>query len=307
MKRVFTYLLSLLALTSCFESVEYSTKILMTPMMMDESGDYIPLDWTEAYAFVADTAIYEFGTYDEAYKGVMKNKESGASLSPIAAAYTYSIADDLYATETLAMDIDDAQDIIILVLDTQHEAYCYRLYTVAENLIYTYLYPTFYPYKYGSYTYGDWCYVSPEDSSDDGSITEFTVVITPMLQQVDGGTFEPMSGTLAYAYEGQIDDFSFDVSYDLISSGVIKSSTGTTKYPDYSATTSGNNLSLSNMDYNETIVILTVDTVNKVYCYGEYTIDDNYATSYLSLPFYSWMSSEYTYGDWNYVTVSADE
>ncbi len=156
-KRVYVFAL-LLVLSACFKDEEYDTQLILMPSIQDASGgDYLPYAGCVAYAFVADTAVWEIRSLADALAGVMTLREdSDITMQPIASAVGYE-EDGLDVGTMLSMQVEAEKPIIVIANDSEG-IYAWRFFSVGLNLSKTYLDVIFRSWKTADYTENSWNY-----------------------------------------------------------------------------------------------------------------------------------------------------
>ncbi len=139
-------------------------------MAQIESGsEYTPLEGVQAYAFAADSVEWRPTSYEQALKGEVSNK-AGKTLSPIASSLPYEDS-----RSWVSMTID-AENVLIVAVDTENQCYAYTNYTVGVNLKQTYVSMVFRPWKDTPvYKDGSWFYyptIVEKPTEDDATVTE---------------------------------------------------------------------------------------------------------------------------------------
>ncbi len=175
------------AFVGCFQDESYdSTLIFRSVEQLESGGDLFDLEGVRVYAFAADTLYYIPQSYEEAYAGIVTNKEDGDQLSPIATSSEYS-GYFTYTYEIEEEDEDDDDDeevvypyedgevvttlitgvalqatrsqVLLVAVDTKNENYAYCNYDVGLNLPTTYITLTFRPWKSESFSQSFWWFV----------------------------------------------------------------------------------------------------------------------------------------------------
>ncbi len=151
----------ILTLSGCFKDEEYDTQLIVRPSIQYISGgDFSPYTECVAYAFVADTANWEFLSWEDARDGVMSSKtNSSDKRAPIATATSYE-EEGLDEGSMLKMQVQ-RETALIVVANTIEETYAYKIYTVGLNLSKSYIYTLFRDWKTEDYTENYWEYFVP--------------------------------------------------------------------------------------------------------------------------------------------------
>ncbi len=170
-RRLIIFAVALFTFSSCFKETSYSTEYILRPLVQAASGgDYTPLEGVRAYAFEADSAYWHPRSYDEALAGVATNA-AGEKMQPIAASLPHG--DSRNEVSMLV----EAQNVLIVAVDTENLCYAYTNYEVAENLPETYVSVVFRAWKNDKvYKDGTWffypTYIEPEPEPEVEEPTE---------------------------------------------------------------------------------------------------------------------------------------
>ena len=171
-----------IAATGCFKKVSLDCRYNLRPYFQAESGGVaVQGENTIAYAFAADTTQWTVASYDDALNGVLTSKSSGEKRTDFMVR-----AEQEGQTVVLQLTATPAT---IVVVDTEHRLFGWRMTEVAENLPDLYVSVTFRPwsakkqYAEGAWRMNNEAYVAPEpetptepdaneDSSNEGSSNE---------------------------------------------------------------------------------------------------------------------------------------
>lgn len=143
----------------CFKDEEYKTNIVLRCYQQAYSGDsYVELSGVVAHSFTADTTDYMVASYDDALAGVLTNRTSGSKLSAKYSSQAWPLED---FESSVAVEAE-GDLVVLVVVDTEHEDYAYRNYSMGLNLETTYIALQFRPWYEGEFTQNSWQYVVPE-------------------------------------------------------------------------------------------------------------------------------------------------
>lgn len=274
MKNVrFIALLAAVALfAGCFKDVSYKTAYILKPLAQVNSGEAsLPMgDGTAlAYAYAADTALWEVASYEDALAGVISRRDMPAErlASPLATAEPY---EQEGATGWLRMVLEKPQ-VMVVAVDTQHKIYGYTQQEIPENFPKLYVSVVFKPWKEGKeYKDGNWIFRNQFYEPP----TYLDCYIAPSVQAEEGGEVTEPLRLKAYAFAA--DTMAWRIaSYSDAAAGVITSKTDpeqTRSNPNFTAykEESGNyGMEVS----SPTLMVVVVDQTNEMYAYCKQEVD----------------------------------
>lgn len=269
----FIALLAAVALfAGCFKDVSYKTAYILKPLAQANSGDAsLPMgDGTAmAYAYAADTALWEVASYEDALAGVISRRDMPAErlASPLATAEPY---EQEGATGWLRMVLEKPQ-VMVVAVDTQHKIYGYTQQEIPENFPKLYVSVVFKPWKEGKeYKDGNWIFRNQFYEPP----TYLDCYIAPSVQAEEGGEVTEPVKLKAYAFAADTTAWRI-ASYSDAAAGVITSKTDpeqTRSNPNFTAykEESGNyGMEVS----SPTLMVVVVDQTNEMYAYCKQEVD----------------------------------
>lgn len=160
MSRLFSVVVALVLLVSCFADTAYDTTyVLKVQEQLESSGDYTPLEGTKAYAFEGTTSEWGFESYDDALLGVITSLETGEQKGAFTSSQPYE-----GSSSDLVLQLD-RESVVLVLVDPASEVYAYTNYTVPINFDEVLVDIVFRTWKDSSYTASTWTFIVPE--SDD--------------------------------------------------------------------------------------------------------------------------------------------
>ncbi len=159
MRRLALYIAIVTSLVGCFKDETYNTNVVIRCYQQDSSdASFVELSGAVAYSFTADTTDYMVASYDDALAGLLTDRLSGEKISANYASQPYP--QDGFES---AIAVEASGEVVVLVVvDTEHEDYAYRNYSMGLNLATTYMAVQFRPWYEGELTQNGWQYVIPE-------------------------------------------------------------------------------------------------------------------------------------------------
>ena len=243
------------------DRTEYVLKSLAQTLSTDP---YEPLDGVVAYAFDADTARYTV-----------------ASSEPYAQEGT---------TGWVRMSLPMAERRMILAVDTEHRLYAYTEQELVETLPSLYVTLIFKTWKEGtSYKDGNWCFFNefytPPQRLD--------TYVRPLLQSAEDAAaapFEDPGNLKVYAYA--VDTTAWRIaSYDDAYAGRITSKrdeNDTRTTPSFQAYADEETGLFSMQVSVESLMVVVVDRVNRLYAYSQQSVDLDGASPTFEVLFRPW-------------------
>lgn len=159
--RIITLAVVAIAATGCFKKVTLDCRYNVRPYFQAESGGVaVQGENTIAYAFAADTTQWTVASYDDALNGVLTSKTSGEKR-------TDALVRAEQEEQMVVLQLT-VTPVTIIVVDTEHRLFGWRMTEVAENLPDLYVSITFRPWSTKTkYVEGPWrmnneAYVAPE-------------------------------------------------------------------------------------------------------------------------------------------------
>ena len=153
-----------IAAVGCFKKVTLDCRYNVRIYFQAESGgEVVQGENTIAYAFAADTTQWTVASYDDALNGVLTSKTSGEKRTDFMVR-----AEQLDESVVLQLTVTPAT---IIVVDTEHRMFAWRMTEVAENLPDLYVSVTWRPWSVKKqYIEGPWrmnneAYVAPDETN----------------------------------------------------------------------------------------------------------------------------------------------
>ncbi len=137
---------------------------------------------------------------------------------------------------------------------------------------------------------------------DEEYTTTLNIKSTEQLES--GGYSQPLNNVVAYLFEAN-SGLTIE-SYADAEAGLATTSGGT-KVSAFSSAYSVENMTTLQVDNMEEVMVLVVDTQNKIYTSTTLEIGLNLSNTYLTLEFRVWQTKDYTQGSWVFVIPVADE
>ena len=269
-RRTILFLAAAALLTGCFKDVSTTTNYVIKPLVQDLSGDpYLALDGVKAYAFDADTTLYTVASYADALEGVASLKgDPSERLSPFVTAGPYEREG---TSGWVQMSMSNATQMVLAV-DTEHRIYAYTQQELTENLPTLYVTLPFKPWKEGfSYKDGSWSYYNEFYTPP----TYLDCFIDPAVQSEEGGAAEEISNLKAYAFAADTAAW-YIASYDDAYAGRITSKrdeNDTRTTPSFQAYADEETGLFSMQVSVESLMVVVVDRVNRLYAYSQQSVD----------------------------------
>lgn len=186
----------------CFKDVSYDTDYVLKPLVQERSGDaVVATPGALAYAFAADTVLWEVASYEDALAGVLTRKDDASQqLAPYVAAEPFAEGGaDGEETGTegwLRMRLDRASQAV-LVVDPATRIYGLTQQAIPENLPRLYVSVVFKPWKEANYFRdGAWDFYNPFYEPP----VYLDCYLVPSVQQTEGGALEPALDLKVYAF-----------------------------------------------------------------------------------------------------------
>lgn len=162
--RIITLAVVAIAATGCFKKVTLDCRYNVRPYFQAESGGVaVQGENTIAYAFAADTTQWTVASYDDALNGVLTSKTSGEKR-------TDALVRAEQEEQMVVLQLT-VTPVTIIVVDTEHRLFAWRMTEVAENLPDLYVSVTWRPWSTKKqYIEGPWrmnneAYVAPEQTN----------------------------------------------------------------------------------------------------------------------------------------------
>lgn len=162
--RIITLAVVAIAATGCFKKVTLDCRYNVRPYFQAESGGVaVQGENTIAYAFAADTTQWTVASYDDALNGVLTSKTSGEKR-------TDALVRAEQEEQMVVLQLT-VTPVTIIVVDTEHRLFAWRMTEVAENLPDLYVSVTWRPWSTKKqYAEGPWrmnneAYVAPEQTN----------------------------------------------------------------------------------------------------------------------------------------------
>lgn len=298
MRRLVILLFATLGLASCYNSTEFDTDCIISPVTQAASGEeYIDLEGVICYAFEGTTDNWEVASYEDALAGVVTSIVGDSTQSPYAVASPYA-----GSLSQLSIYLDREFSLLVAI-DPSSEIYAYIDYEVPHNLYELYVTLSFLPWKVASYTIKSWTYVvSPFET------LKMTISVTDQALSDDEATAK--SSVKLYAFSGTTSEWAV-ASYEDALAGVITSTSSTEQQ---SAVVQATAVAGVDGQFEMTLeegsyILVAVDTEAEVYGYASYTVTAKVRTDVDDVDFCSWQSASYTSNGWSFVlpTVEEDE
>lgn len=264
-------LLSGLLLTGCFKKVSDQTNYVLQPLQQELSADpTTPLEGVRAYAYVADTSLYGVASYEDALNGIVTSRTNPSErLDPVAVSEAYEREG---AVGWIGMPLSGSSNKMIVAVDPTHRLYAYTQYEMSDNLPNLYVTLTFKLWKEGFvYRDGNWVfhnefYTPPK---------RLACHVSPSVQREEGAPPGPIEKVDVYAYA--VDTTAWRIaSYDDAVAGKITSKSDdsfTRNTPNFRAYKDSSS-DLYTMEVTaETLMVVVVDRVNRLYAYSKQTVD----------------------------------
>lgn len=227
------------------------TEYVLKPLAQTLSTDpYEPLDGVVAYAFDADTARYTVASYEDALNGIASLKDDpSAQLQAVASSEPYAQEG---TTGWVRMSLPMAERQMILAVDTEHRLYAYTEQELVETLPSLYVTLIFKAWKEGtSYKDGNWCFFNEFYTPPQ----RLDTYVRPLLQSAEDAAaapFEDPGNLKVYAYaDEETGLFSMQVSV-------------------------------------ESLMVVVVDRVNRLYAYSQQSVDLDGASPTFEVLFRPW-------------------
>ena len=249
---------------------------------------YEPLDGVVAYAFDADTARYTVASYEDALNGIASLKDDpSAQLQAVASSEPYAQEG---TTGWVRMSLPMAERRMILAVDTEHRLYAYTEQELVETLPSLYVTLIFKTWKEGtSYKDGNWCFFNefytPPQRLD--------TYVRPLLQSAEDAAaapFEDPGNLKVYAYA--VDTTAWRIaSYDDAYAGRITSKrdeNDTRTTPSFQAYADEETGLFSMQVSVESLMVVVVDRVNRLYAYSQQSVDLDGASPTFEVLFRPW-------------------
>ncbi|MFI3324262.1 MAG: hypothetical protein SNI45_06670 [Rikenellaceae bacterium] len=297
MKRLIIILFVAVGLASCFNSTEFDTDCIISPVTQVASGeDYIDLEGVVCYAFEGTTDDWEILSYEDALAGIATSVSGDQTLSPYVVASSYA-----GSLSQLSIYLDREYSLVVAV-DPSSEIYTYIDYEVPHNLYELYVTLIFLPWKVANYTTSSWTYVVPPFET-----LHMLINVTDQASSDDEETTAKSSVKL-YAFSGTTSDWSV-ASYEDAVAGVI-TSTSTTE--QQSAVVEGTAVAGVDGEFEMTLdegsyILVAADTEAEVYGYASYTVTAKVRTDTDEVDFCSWQSASYTSNGWSFILPTVEE
>ena len=286
--RIITLFTAVVLFAGCFKEVSYRTDYVLKPLVQENSGDVaqlLPEGKAQAFAHAADTVFWEVASYEDALAGIITRRDNPTEKQtvPLVTAEPYQQEG---IAGWLSMRIDKPS-VMVVAVDTEHRIYGYTQQEIAENFPKLYVSVVFKPWKEGTeYKDGNWIfrnqfYVPP---------TYLDCYIAPSVQaEEDGETTEP-SKLKAYAYA--VDTTAWRIaSYDDAYAGRITSKrdeNDTRTTPSFQAYADEETGLFSMQVSVESLMVVVVDRVNRLYAYSQQSVDLDGASPTFEVLFRPW-------------------
>lgn len=273
-------------LTGCFKDVSTKTTYVIKPLVQDLSGDpYLALEGVQTYAFDADTTFYTVASYEDALAGVASLKDNPSQQLPAFA------AGEPYEREGISgwvqMPLSNATQMV-LAIDTEHRIYAYTQQELGENLPNLYVALPFKPWKEGfSYKDGNWSYYNEFYTPP----TYLDCFIEPAVQTEEGGATGEISSLKAYAFAADTTAW-YIATYDDAVAGKITSKDDdsfTRSNPNFTAYKEEGSALYKMQVSTQTLMVVVVDRVNKLYAYTKKEVDLEGASPTFPVLFRPWV------------------
>ncbi len=296
MRRLVILLFATLGLASCYNSTEFDTDCIISPVTQAASGEeYIDLEGVICYAFEGTTDNWEVASYEDALAGVVTSIVGDSTQSPYAVASPYA-----GSLSQLSIYLDREFSLLVAI-DPSSEIYAYIDYEVPHNLYELYVTLSFLPWKVASYTIKSWTYVvSPFET------LKMTISVTDQALSDDEATAK--SSVKLYAFSGTTSEWAV-ASYEDALAGVITSTSSTEQQ---SAVVQATAVAGVDGQFEMTLeegsyILVAVDTEAEVYGYASYTVTAKVRTDVDDVDFCSWQSASYTSNGWSFVLPTVEE
>lgn len=270
----------------CFKDVSDSTNYVLKPLVQNLSADpNNPLEGVRAYAFVADTALYTVASYEDALNGVVTSRTNSSDrLDPVA---TSEPCEREGTTGWIQMPLSGSSKKMIVAVDPTNRLYAYTQQEMSDNLPNLYVTLIFKLWKEGfTYKDGNWIfrndYYTPPKA--------VTCYISPSVQSEEGGEPGTIEKLDAYAYA--VDTTAWYIaSYDDAVVGKITSKSDdsfTRTNPNFQAYKDSETGLYSMSVTSETLMVVVVDRVDRLYAYSQQTVDLDGSSPTYSVLFRPW-------------------
>ena len=309
-RRIVSVLIGALFFTGCFRSVSYDTEYVLKPWVQTyNQGAVTSQPGVLAYAFTADTADWAPASYDDAAAGILTSRSDPSQrlTEPYATGVSFGEVDtvpDAVNWQKMRLKISSA---MILAVDTESKLYAYTRQQLYENLSPLYISITFQPWRpFVRYSYGGWTYVN--DFYNPDAPRKMLYTLKPNVQPTETDKAEPLAGAKVYAYA--VDTARWRIaSYADAAAGIITSKENAAERletPTYTASPSSDSPAgaewWSMVVTDDTLMVVTVDPLNKLYAYARQTVSPNAAPGVGTVTFCPWRPARiYTDGAWRMV------
>ena len=285
-KRIILFLAAAALFTGCFKDVSYKTTYVFKPLEQEKSGDPTQiLADAKLYAFAADTSSWEVASYKDALAGVISqrgNRNEKIS-TPLAAGEPY----EQEGVEGLLQMSFDRSSVMVVAVDTKNELYGYTQQEVPENTPKIYVTLIFKRWKQG-YSYKDGKWLMFNDSYTPPIYIDSQV--TAQLQAEEGAEPTVPSNLRVYAYA--VDTTAWRIaSYDDAYAGRITSKrdeNDTRTTPSFQAYADEETGLFSMQVSVESLMVVVVDRVNRLYAYSQQSVDLDGASPTFEVLFRPW-------------------
>ncbi len=278
-RKIFLFLAVAALFTGCFKKVSNKTDYILKPRVQQSQGDVVaPLSDLQCYAYDADTALWTVASYEDALAGVISSRTSSDKQT---VPYAVGEPEQMDSIGTVLKMSLDGPRFMIVAIDTKDRLYAYTGQTLAPNLLALYVSLTFRPFQEKSnYIENGWkffndFYVAP---------TVLNCYVEPQIQSEEGGEPQTPTGKIT-VYAFLADTTAWQItSYDDARGHIITSKNNPTQQRtqyDFMASEQSDaeltglyGMEVSSSDASVTLLIVAVDTDDRLYAYSQQSIDD---------------------------------